>query len=307
MTLVIAHRGASVEAPENTVPAIRRAWKREADGVEIDIHLTRDNRLAVIHDGDTGRVAKVALPVATSTLAQLQSIDVGRWKKKRYVGRRVPSLDQALAFVDREKWAFLELKSGPRIAPFFVRELARLGRFDSRLMICSFKLETLAAVRDEIVRQGIDFPVENQKLPTNAPRATAQRWGRGGLGWICGLAEVEALRHNSERETMFWRAESAGCSWLSLHHSRAIEPSFVSDASKHGFRIACWTVDKEQEATRLARVGVHAVITNDPKKTGPYVKAVRKPDEQAEIQVSNQAKTKSQHTRAALPAWASGE
>ncbi|MEM1166969.1 MAG: glycerophosphodiester phosphodiesterase family protein [Planctomycetota bacterium] len=282
MPLLIAHRGASAEAPENTVPAIRRAWKRGCDGVEIDIHLTRDNRLAVIHDGDTGRVARVSLPVERSTLAQLQALDVGRWKRKRYVGRRVPSLDQALAAIPVMRWAFLELKSESRIAPYIVRALVDAGRTEAAglatLMICSFKLDTLAAVRDEAVRRGIEGVQ---------------------LGWICGITDVEALRDAAERESLFWRAESAGCSWLSLHHSKRIDGAFVAQARQQGLRIASWTVDKPQEVARLVRVGVDAVLTNDPKTVGAYVRA----GEGGREPVAPQARPALTPTRAAIPAW----
>lgn len=283
MPLLIAHRGASAEAPENTVPAIRRAWKRGSDGVEIDVHITRDQRLAVIHDDDTGRVARVALPVESSTLAQLQALDVGRWKKKRYVGRRIPTLEQALAVVPEERWAFVELKSGPGIAPRVVRQLENLSRFGPRMMICSFKLDTLVAVRDECVRRGIE---------------------RFQLGWICGMADVESLRQPAEREAMFWRAEWAGCEWLSLHHSKVMDASFMSEAHEAGLRVACWTVDKPQEAARLVRVGVDAIITNDPKHVGPYVKA-GEPDHPDSTSAPATARPASHPLpmRVATPAW----
>ena len=281
MTLLIAHRGASAEAPENTVPAVRKAWKRRSDGVEIDIHLTRDNRLAVIHDADTGRVARVSLPVERSSLAQLQAIDVGRWKRKRYVGRRVPSFAQASRVIPAEKWLFAELKSGPRIAPFALRELASAARVGDRTMVCSFKLDTIGAVRDEAQRQGVDGLQ---------------------LGWILGVADVEALREPSEREMLFWRAETAGASWLSMHTSKVVDAALVASARASGFRVAVWTVDKESEASRLVRVGVDAIITNDPKKVGPHVHAAR--------EASSSPRGPSVDvvpTRAAVPAWMGDE
>ena len=277
MTLLIAHRGASAEAPENTIPAIRKAWKRSADGVEIDIHITRDNRLAVIHDNDTGRVARVALPVESSTLAQLQALDVGRWKRKRYLGRRIPTLAQAITTIPTSKWLFAELKSGPRIAPFALRELIRNARVAPHTMVCSFKLDTLAAMRDEAQRRNIQGPP---------------------LGWIVPLPEVESLRDHAERDTLFWRAESAGCSWLSLHHSKAIDANFISAARAANFKVAVWTVDKESDAARLVRVGVDAIISNDPKRIAPYVCAAKGQSS------SNQNATPAiTPTRAAIPAW----
>ncbi|MDA1056051.1 MAG: glycerophosphodiester phosphodiesterase family protein, partial [Planctomycetota bacterium] len=78
--LIIAHRGGSHDAPENTLAAFRLAFEQGADGIEGDFYLTRDNRIVCIHDADTKRVADKTLVVAESSLAELKRLDVGSWK-----------------------------------------------------------------------------------------------------------------------------------------------------------------------------------------------------------------------------------
>src|SRR4051812_19201695 len=110
---IIAHRGASHDAPENTLAAVRLAWAQHADAVEVDVHLTRDWRLAVIHDPDTRRTGDEVCVVADSTLAELQRLDVGQWKDPRFAGERIPTLEDVFGSVPDGKRTFVELKSGP--------------------------------------------------------------------------------------------------------------------------------------------------------------------------------------------------
>lgn len=93
---IIAHRGASYEAPENTLPAVRLGWERDADAVEVDIHQTRDGRIVAIHDRSTARVTGRTGLVAETTLERLRSLDAGSWKGMRWRGVRIPTLEEVL-------------------------------------------------------------------------------------------------------------------------------------------------------------------------------------------------------------------
>src|SRR5438552_3255312 len=81
---LIAHRGASHDAPENTLAAIQLAWRQNADAVEVDVQLSKDRHLVVIHDATTSKTAGVRKKVAAQMLAELQSLDVGRWKHRKW-------------------------------------------------------------------------------------------------------------------------------------------------------------------------------------------------------------------------------
>src|SRR6185369_848081 len=89
--MLIAHRGASRDAPENTLAAFRLAWQQGADGIEADFRLTRDGRVVCLHDASTGRTAGVDLAVAEASLEELKRLDVGGWKGARWAGERIPT------------------------------------------------------------------------------------------------------------------------------------------------------------------------------------------------------------------------
>src|SRR6476646_10554366 len=96
---VIAHRGESADAPENTMAAFRLAWERKVRAIELDVHLTGDGKLIVVHDADTKRVAGTKRIIKESTLDDLRSLDAGRWKGARWAGEKMPTLDEALATI----------------------------------------------------------------------------------------------------------------------------------------------------------------------------------------------------------------
>ena len=90
---IIAHRGASHLAPENTLASVELAWKRGADAVEIDIWLTKDGRIVAIHDEDTERTTGRKWVIADHTLAELRRLDAGSWKDESYAGEPIPILE----------------------------------------------------------------------------------------------------------------------------------------------------------------------------------------------------------------------
>lgn len=116
---IVAHRGASFDAPENTLSAFRLAWKLNADVIEGDFYLTKDEQIVCIHDKTTKRVApkQTSLTIARSTLAELRALDVGSWKHPRFANERIPLLEEVLATVPEGKRIFVEIKCGPEIIP----------------------------------------------------------------------------------------------------------------------------------------------------------------------------------------------
>ncbi len=113
---VVAHRGASHEAPENTLAALERAWSLGAEACEIDARVSFDGQVVLMHDDSAHRTGGLRRKVADLTLAELKALDVGRWKGERYRGERVPTLAEALATVPRGRTLFVEIKGGARTA-----------------------------------------------------------------------------------------------------------------------------------------------------------------------------------------------
>src|SRR6187455_644658 len=98
---IIAHRGASHDAPENTLAAFRLGYKQNADGVELDIHLTQDNQIVVMHDFDTARVGGVTNKLASQNYSELKDIEIGKWGKwtNGTFHEKIPTLKQVLGVV----------------------------------------------------------------------------------------------------------------------------------------------------------------------------------------------------------------
>ena len=142
---IIAHRGASADAPENTLSAMKLAWAQGADAVELDLWLSRDGRVIVFHDSDTRRFEKPARKITSLSLEEARQLDVGMWKGAQFKGETVPTLESILATIPKGKRAVLEIKHGPEIVPELARVIKASGTADAQLAIISFNFQSLAA------------------------------------------------------------------------------------------------------------------------------------------------------------------
>ena len=148
--LIVAHRGASFDAPENTLPAFELAWEQGADAIEGDFLLTIDNQIVCIHDKTTKRLAEQNLVVAESTLEQLKTLDVGSWKNKKYAGTQIPTISEVFATVPKGKIFFVEVKCGPEIIPYLIKEIKKSDlKMDQVRLIC-FNKEVIKVFKETV-------------------------------------------------------------------------------------------------------------------------------------------------------------
>src|SRR5258706_7289864 len=110
---IIAHRGASHDSPVNTLAAVQLGWKQRADAVEIDVQFSKDNHIVVIHDDTTRKTGGLRRKVGEQTLAELRTLDVGRWKDARWRGEKIPTLAEVLATIPDQRRLFVDIKCGP--------------------------------------------------------------------------------------------------------------------------------------------------------------------------------------------------
>ena len=110
LPLVIAHRGDVSSAPENTLSAFQRAWSIGADGVELDVRLTRDDQLVVFHDRKVDRTSNGQGRVRAHTLAEMRSLDVGSWFSSNFRGEQAPLLDEVFELLPHDYLINVELK-----------------------------------------------------------------------------------------------------------------------------------------------------------------------------------------------------
>jgi glycerophosphoryl diester phosphodiesterase len=229
---VLGHRGASADAPENTLAAFRLAIEQGADGVELDAWRCATGEVVVVHDEDLARVGGAPLRVPDSPLAALRAVDVGAWKGERFRGERIPLLSEVLealpgAIVN------VELKSrGGRdlgLARAAAEAIWRAGA-GGRVVVSSFDWRLLAAFRlaSPDVAAGLLFE------PTRAWR-------------LATALAVRALRPAAVHPDLALATDARVRRW-----------------SGRGLAVNVWTVDDPAEAVRLARAGAAAVITNAP-------------------------------------------
>src|SRR5690606_20002442 len=149
--LIIAHRGASDQAPETTMAAFRRALDIGADGIELDVHMSADGRLVVIHDETVDRTSNGKGLVKDKTLAELKELDFGSWFSEGFRGEKIPELEDVLELLsDRDVLLNIEIKNGPVFYPGIETAVAdalqKYGMTD-RTIISSFNHYTLVEIR----------------------------------------------------------------------------------------------------------------------------------------------------------------
>ncbi|MDE0734255.1 MAG: glycerophosphodiester phosphodiesterase [Pirellulaceae bacterium] len=152
LPLIVAHRGASYDAPENTLAAFNLAWKQGADAIEGDFFLSQDGHLVCIHDKDTKRFTGKQLVVNNTPLATLQKLDVGSWKDKKFASERIPTIGEVFATIPAGKKIFVELKEGARIVAPLKIAISRSGLKRDQIVIISFKADAIAESKQQLPR-----------------------------------------------------------------------------------------------------------------------------------------------------------
>lgn len=238
---IIAHRGASADAPENTLAAIRLAWEQGADAVEVDVWLTRDRQIVVIHDETTERLSggQSSQPIAEQSLAELQRLDVGSWKGPRWSGETIPTLADVLAIVPRRKRLYVEIKCGAEIVPVLVDFVQATSAARDNLVLIGFSCEVLAELKRLLPLIPMLWVVELMRASD-------------GHGWSPSAAEC--VRD----------ARQAGLDGLDVSACPGVDANLVAAVHAAGMRLAVWTVDDREEARRLNAIGVDGITTNRP-------------------------------------------
>ncbi|MFO1020936.1 MAG: glycerophosphodiester phosphodiesterase [Planctomycetales bacterium] len=147
---IVAHRGASYDAPENTLAAFRLAWEQGADAIEGDFYLTRDHQIVCSHDARTKRTAGVDLEIPKSSLTELRKLDVGAWKGEKFRGEQMPTLEEVLAIVPKGKKILIEIKCGGEIVPVLKTALAKSTLAPEQTVVICFDDKVIRETRRQI-------------------------------------------------------------------------------------------------------------------------------------------------------------
>jgi len=235
---VVGHRGASFDAPENTVAATRLAFKQGADASECDVYLTGDGRIMVMHDADTFRTGGASNRLSRSASSDLRKIDVGSWGpwKNKGFSEPIPFLHEILEVVPEGKRVFIEIKSGPETLPELEKVLARSGKKPGQIVLISFSYE--------VVRDSKERMPQYQAL------------------WLA--SSDKNTREYPPVEQLIEKARAARLDGLDLHFGFPIDRDFVAKVRRAGLQLHVWTVDDPKVARRLAAAGVDGITTNRP-------------------------------------------
>ena len=230
----IAHRGESADAPENTMAAFRLAWERKVDAIELDVHLTRDGELVVIHDPDTKRTTGVAKEIKERTAAELRRSTPADGRANGWAGETIPSLGEALETIPDGSRCFIEVKVGPEAVPALVKAVRASGKRPEQLAIISFHAETLAEAKRRL-----------PELKTYYLSSFRQDKATGD--WEPKVDDLIA------------RARAIRADGLDLSYKGPIDRAFVDRVKAAGLAMFVWTVDDPEEARRLAAAGVDGI------------------------------------------------
>ena len=236
MISFIAHRGESFWAPENTLAAINLAWVNNADGVEIDVRLSKDNKIVVIHDANTKRVSGKSGRVKSLSLDSLKKLDVGIWKEKKWLNERVPNLEEVFRTVPHGKFIMVEIKCSVTILPILKKLIQKSSIKNSQIKLAGFGLKKMSLVKKAL------------------PKLEVYRIKR---------VDRENIILNSYRlNRLIKSSKKNNLDGVSLSYSRWLDKKKIERIKSSGLKVYVWTVDSQSKALRLINSRINGIISN---------------------------------------------
>jgi len=248
LPLIIAHRGASAHAPENTLAAFQLALDAGADGVEFDVQLAKDGVPVVIHDANLLRTAGIDTKVADLMSAELAQVDAGSWFNKAH-----PALAD-------------DLFAGQHVPT--LREVLRVVGWSNGLLYIELKSETPDV---EALCAAVCMEIRDSNL---LPHIIVKSFRLGAIPMVrllCPEVQTAALFAPNIKNLLKRKkhiiaiAREIGAHQLSLHYSLATR-KLTSLAAEANMPVTIWTADNPKWIKRCRKLGIGALITNDPQK-----------------------------------------
>ncbi|MBP1157393.1 MULTISPECIES: glycerophosphodiester phosphodiesterase [unclassified Paenibacillus] len=231
--LIIAHRGASGYAPENTMKAFQLAVDMKADGMELDLHLTKDGEVVICHDDDVKRTTNGQGLIKELTLEQLRRLDAGAWHSEPYAGETIPTLQE-----------FMAVASGTN-------------------MLINFEIKNLPyyhkGIEEKLIRSVRDHDMLDRVIVSSFDHYA--------------LAETARLEPSMKLGALFstniikpWDyVRQLPFAVYSLHpHYSFVDEAYIRQSHAHGFKVYPYTVNEGEWAAPLAQAGLDGVITDVP-------------------------------------------
>ncbi|HYG77017.1 MAG TPA: glycerophosphodiester phosphodiesterase [Planctomycetota bacterium] len=238
---ICAHRGASVDAPENTLAAAKLAFDQGADYVECDIYLSSDGKLVVIHDHTTKRTTGQDGEVEKMTLAELKTHFAGAtFKDKKYAEERIPTLEELLNIVPKGKRLIIEIKTAkPEAITELKAVLERTKKSPKSAEIFSFNFKQLELCK--------------KLIPEYASH------------WLVGYSvDKETKKPKTTIDEVISKAKAGNMNGLSLAIAWPIDAEFTKKVHDAGLKLFVWNANDGPSGRRLRDAGVDVICTDKP-------------------------------------------
>ncbi len=236
---IIAHRGASGHAPENTTASVLKAIEMKADHIEIDVQQSKDGKVVVIHDNSLDRTTNGTGDILNFSCDELKKLDAGSWFDSRFKGEKIPLLEEVAEIVKGKAGLIVEIKNGSEFYPDIEKNvwdtIKRTGLEDNAV-ISSSRITVLS------------------KIKSIAPEAR--------LGKI--ITPNELWRSLFQPNSFIFKLGLIN-HITDLHpHWSFVDKNFIQYAEKHNLNVYPWTVNKERKMRTMINRGVNGIITNYP-------------------------------------------
>jgi glycerophosphoryl diester phosphodiesterase len=231
--LVIGHRGFSAAAPENTQASFKKAMEVGVDMIELDVHLSKDGQVVVIHDDTLNRTTNGKGKVVSYTLNELKQLDAGSWFGSQFSGERIPTLKEVLELTHGQVLLCIELKGGD-LGQYTLKDLAdrslqevEKARMLSQVLFASFDLSAIERIREK--NPGIPVALIYSKSWSSPQEVTGGR-------------PIPVL---SFRGTVLTQTNA-------------------SKARQQGIKVLVWTLNTEEHMEHFLKMGVDGIVTDYP-------------------------------------------
>ncbi|WIV10490.1 glycerophosphodiester phosphodiesterase [Proteiniborus sp. MB09-C3] len=231
-TLIIAHRGASAYAPENTMVSFMKALEMKSDGIELDAHMTKDGALVVCHDERVDRTTNGKGFIKDFTLEEIRELDAGSWFGEEFRGEKIPELREVLELIkDSNILLNIELKNAP-------------------ILYAGIEKKTIEMIADYGMEEKVIISSFNHYSLTEVKRINSQI--KTGALYMAGLVEpwIYAKRINADAlHPLFYNL---------------LVPELIKGCFENGIMLNPFTVDDERYISALLNLEVNGIITNYP-------------------------------------------
>lgn len=231
--IIIAHRGESYDAPENTLGSINLAWQNDDDAVEIDIRMTKDEKIVAIHDNTTFRTGGSLMIVSSCNYDELLKVDVRKIKSSWRDNEKIPLLDEVIGTIPDDKTLFVEIKGDKKILKPLRKLIEQKNIDPNQIKFIAFNLNTMSLVKKWL------------------PEFDAY--------WI---VEKKSILRKFSVEDIILKCKSSKLDGLDMKEGKHLNKALIQTVKNSGLMIYTWTVDEPLRAKQLYLDGIDGITTN---------------------------------------------